>query len=429
MQLATPRSPIDFTPFDLRLNAPDGGPVAVAVSGGGDSLGLMLAAKAWADRAGRPLLALTVDHALQAAGADWARFVGDRARRLGIAHRTLVWRGDKPVSGVPAAARAARHALLADAARAAGARVILMGHTADDADEAAAMRAAGARVPTPRAWSPSPAWPEGRGVFLLRPLLPVRRAALRAWLAALGETWIEDPANDDPGFLRARIRRRLAAGVEPGQAPAEGPSAACVALDLVKTGPAGDLEVPRAMLSPPGARRLVAALCVCAGGGSRVPRGAALDRLLARLRSNETFTAVLAGARVAAQPEWVRFCREPGELRRRDLGHAPLQPGENVFDGRFVLAIDAPGWSVRPLRGLAARLPAAERRRLADLPAEARGALPLAIRPDQAPTCPVLAQDGPIRVSCLTRTRLFAALGAIPDEASIWRVAKSQPNA
>ena len=145
--------------FDRWLNGPAAAPLAVALSGGGDSLALLHLARAWADHAGRRLVALSVDHGLQPASQGWSRFAAERAARLGVPHRILTWLGEKPARGLPAAARAARHALLADAARAVGARVVLMGHTADDLLEAETMRAAGASAPSPRAWSPSPAWP------------------------------------------------------------------------------------------------------------------------------------------------------------------------------------------------------------------------------------------------------------------------------
>src|SRR5205814_800845 len=146
---------------------------------------------------------------------DWSRFAAAAAAKLGVAHRALVWRGDKPATGLPAAARAARHALLAAAARREGAAVILRGHTADDLMEAELMRRAGSSAPSPRVWAPSPAWPEGRGVFLLRPLLGHRRADLRELLTGLGERWIEDPANDDPRFARPLARRQLAGAAPP----------------------------------------------------------------------------------------------------------------------------------------------------------------------------------------------------------------------
>ena len=189
--------------LDRRLQARHPRPIAVALSGGGDSLALLLATAAWAERAGRELLVLTVDHGLRAESADWTRTCAATAQRLGLAFRALAWTGAKPASGLPAAARLARHRLLADAARQARARVILMGHTASDIREAVAMRAAGSTTPDPREWSPSPVWPQGRGLFLLRPMLGLGRAEIRDWLTARGETWIDDPANADPAYARA----------------------------------------------------------------------------------------------------------------------------------------------------------------------------------------------------------------------------------
>ena len=170
-----------------RLEHRSTSPVVIAFSGGGDSLALLLEAKHWSDKFGRRLIALTVDHGLQPAAAEWAAWSSALALRLGVDHQTLVWRGAKPTSGLLNAARLGLgHRLIANAARQAGARVILMGHTADDCLEAAIMREQGVRVSTPRLWSPSPVWPEGRGLFIMRPLLRERRAAIRAMLQGAG---------------------------------------------------------------------------------------------------------------------------------------------------------------------------------------------------------------------------------------------------
>src|ERR1700761_3318119 len=186
-----------------RLDAASRAPVAVAFSGGGDSHALLLAARAFADRCGRPLLALHVDHGLQPASAAWAEDAERTAGRLGAGFVRLCWTGDKPHAGAPAAARAARHRLIADAARRAGAPVVLVGHTLDDQLENALMRGAGMGIGAPAEWSPSPVWPEGRGLFLCRPLLTLRRADLRPWLADEGLAWLDDPANDDLRHPRA----------------------------------------------------------------------------------------------------------------------------------------------------------------------------------------------------------------------------------
>ncbi|MDB5422627.1 MAG: ATPase of the PP-loop superfamily implicated in cell cycle control, partial [Phenylobacterium sp.] len=211
--------------LDGRLRPDSRRPIALALSGGGDSLALSLASAAWARRVGRDLIVLTVDHGLQSESGAWTETCAATAARLGLPFQALAWTGDKPAAGLSAAARAARHGLLADTARAAGASVILLGHTADDIFEARLMRARGASTPEPREWSPSPVWPQGRGVFLLRPLIGVRRAQIRGWLTARGEAWIEDPANRSDLSARAQARRDIARGATPlGPRPESAPT-------------------------------------------------------------------------------------------------------------------------------------------------------------------------------------------------------------
>ena len=425
---AAPTTPAPPPAFDRWLNGPAGAPLAVALSGGGDSLALLHLAKAWADRAGRRLIALTVDHGLQAASRDWSRFTAARAARLGVAHQVLPWLGEKPALGLPAAARAARHALLADAARFAGAHLVLMGHTADDLMEAETMRAAGASAPSPRVWSPSPAWPEGRGVFLLRPLLSHRRAELRALLVDAGETWIEDPANDDPRFARTLARRRLTRSIAPAPLAVEARTR-WPGLDAIREGIGGELTAPRAALletDPAEARAVIGAMALCAAGTTRPPAAASLDRIAERLRRGELFTSSLAGARIEAAGEDVLFCREAGERARWGLQPAPLPAGECVFDGRFELCAAGDGYLVDGLRGRAARLAPKVRARLPGVPPAARGALPAVIAPDGEVTCPALDGAGPATARALTRQRLCATLGDVKSEAALWRVAETR---
>jgi tRNA(Ile)-lysidine synthase len=305
-------------------------PVCVAVSGGGDSMALMTLACDWAKARGRKVLALSVDHGLQAEGAAWSRFALEAAAGLGARTRLLTWEGGKPTTGLPAAARAARHALLAEAAREAGAGVILLAHTADDIAEAAVMRAEGSNLGDLRDWSPSPAWPEGRDVFLLRPLLGARRAELRAFLRGRGLGWIEDPANADTKYARSRARAALAsakAAVIPESAQrlsgtqqarlqrtafidgaiagsrtsrrAEARQLSGMTALLGDTDEnGGGLVIHRAALAaaPPGAaRRFLSAALLSAAGTARPPRRERLDALLARLRGVQSVATTLAG--------------------------------------------------------------------------------------------------------------------------------------
>jgi len=361
-----------------RLDPGAPGPLAVAFSGGGDSLALLLAARAWTEECGRPLLALHVDHRLQPQSAAWAAQAQAMARRLGVPFQSLSWQGEKPASGLPAAARAARHRLVAEAARVAGAQAVLLGHTLDDQLENAVMRGAGAPVGALVEWNASPAWPEGRGLFHCRPLLAVRRAALRGWLAREGLDWIEDPANADLRFARARARQQVGQGVCAERiAPAADIAILAQACEVT---PWGAVEIERDRLrAAPGAEalRLLQVALACASGAQSLARPDRARGLLERLRGPETFIAALGGARVMAAAG-VRLTRESGEAARGGLEPLDLRVGEAaVWDGRWEVGAGAPGLRVQALAGLAARLAPADAATLAGVPASDRPSLPV----------------------------------------------------
>jgi len=185
----------------------DGDGLALAVSGGADSLALLHAMRALAVRRSWWLAVLTVDHGLRPGSAADAAFVVDHAKALGLAVRLLTLtpadlephRGDGPEG----AARAARYGALWPAADELGCAWLATGHTLDDQAETVLLqllRGAG---------------PEGlagmavRAGRLLRPLLTVRRAETRACCSAVGLEWREDPTNSAEVPLRNQVRQRL----------------------------------------------------------------------------------------------------------------------------------------------------------------------------------------------------------------------------
>jgi len=182
--------------------------IVVAVSGGSDSTALLFRTKEKVSPTTR-LVAVTVDHALRPESADEAAGVAALCARHGIEHRIVRWQGDKPATGIQAAARLARYALLADAATDLGGRLVLTGHTADDQAETISMRMQ--RSEGLGLAGIAPATLYQRTVWFARPQLHERRAALRAWLHDRGIGWIDDPSNENETFERVRVRRELSA--------------------------------------------------------------------------------------------------------------------------------------------------------------------------------------------------------------------------
>jgi tRNA(Ile)-lysidine synthase len=180
--------------------------IVLAVSGGPDSIALMWLAARWRRTLARGprLIAVTVDHGLRAEAKAEARDVKRLARALDLPHRTMRWTGAKPKTGLPAAARAARYRLLAQAARASGATHILTAHTRDDQAETLLMRLLrGSGIAGLAAMARQS---ERDGVLLARPFLHVSKSQLVATLKKAKLGFADDPTNRDPSFTRPRLR-------------------------------------------------------------------------------------------------------------------------------------------------------------------------------------------------------------------------------
>jgi tRNA(Ile)-lysidine synthase len=168
----------------------DDEPLAIAVSGGADSLALLrLAHRVFGDR----VRALTVDHGLRPAAAAEAALVADYAAALDVPHVTLRWDGPYPAANLQAAAREARYTLMGDWCSTQGVGWLATAHHADDQAEIRARR------------------PLCAGVEVLRPLLGATKADLAAIVAAAGWIAVDDPSNRAARFDRTHARTLLAA--------------------------------------------------------------------------------------------------------------------------------------------------------------------------------------------------------------------------
>jgi tRNA(Ile)-lysidine synthase len=294
---------------DLDALAPNDGPVGVAVSGGPDSLALLLLAAA--ARPGR-IEAATVDHGLRPESAGEAAMVADICRQLGLPHRTLLadW-PEPPAANVQAAARAMRYRLLNEWAIDRHLDVVATAHHADDQAETLLMRllrGAGASglggTRARRALSEQ--------VVLVRPLLGWRKVELAALATTAGLEAVDDPSNRDPKHDRSRIRQFLAEAdwADPARLAASASALrdADEALDwalaplinsrIKRDGEAlliEPFELPRELK-----RRLL--LAAFAELGAQPPRGPDLMRAMDAMEAGETTT--LSGLKLTGGERW-----------------------------------------------------------------------------------------------------------------------------
>lgn len=185
-------------PFECRPR------LAVAVSGGPDSMALARLARDWARARDGTLLALLVDHRLRPESAAECAKVAEWLHGRGMASRILTWPGDRPLTGIQAAARGARYALLEAACRDQRILHLLVAHHFADQAETVALRAA--RGSGGAGLAGMAAVREVRGLRLLRPLLAVPKARLVATLERERWPWLVDPSNVEPRFARVRLR-------------------------------------------------------------------------------------------------------------------------------------------------------------------------------------------------------------------------------
>ncbi|TAL28228.1 MAG: tRNA lysidine(34) synthetase TilS [Alphaproteobacteria bacterium] len=188
----------------LGLDTP-GTKIAVAVSGGGDSLALTLLMQQWVEKRGGRMLALTVDHGLRPDSAAEAAGLHALLEKRGIRHDVLKWVGEKPHTHIQERAREARYALLLAACRREGFPTLALAHNLEDQVETFWMRLSkGSGLDGLAAMAPSRVVD---GVNIVRPVLSFSRADLREVCRDFGVEWAEDPSNRNEQFLRVKLRQ------------------------------------------------------------------------------------------------------------------------------------------------------------------------------------------------------------------------------
>ena len=328
--------------------------IGLAVSGGADSLALLLLAHRWAAKCTpQPRLQVySVDHGLRAEAPDEVAMVLDVAKQLGIAARGLAWTGIKPRSGLQEAARRARYGLMGAAMAEDGVGVLLTAHHREDQAETVLMRMAhGSGIEGLKGMARSA---DVEGVRVVRPLLDVDPKALQEIVSAAGLTPAFDPSNDDEHYERVRWRKALpklaslgldaaAIGVF-AERMAEADAAIVQVANEYFTeivvldgfGAARIDIVPFVSLSPAIAVRVLGRVLNIVGGRQKPRALGQVERLAAMIADGALpKSATLMGCIVRFKDDAIAVAREPGRSVPAD---AILLPNAQlVWDERFLI--------------------------------------------------------------------------------------------
>jgi tRNA(Ile)-lysidine synthase len=329
--------------------------IGLAISGGPDSLALMLLAQRWAASLDQPpaLFVYSLDHRLRPEAADEVAMVLAAAARLGLPARGLAWNGVKPETGLAEAARQARYRLIGQAMQADGADMLLTAHHRADQAETVLMRLAhcsgieGLKAMTPLS--------QVEGISIFRPLLDVEPASLAALVAEAGLIAAQDPSNHDPAYERVRWRKLLPVLAEEGldsaalsrfaSRMAEADLALAQMADaafaeLVTLDGFGAASLPNAALralSPAIGRRVLGRILNIVGGRQKPRALGQVERLYDQIAENGLpRAATLLGAVIRLKGDLLSISREPGRALPQEQ---PLPPGSQlIWDERFRIA-------------------------------------------------------------------------------------------
>lgn len=339
-----------------------GGRIAVALSGGADSMALTLLAADWARGNNTEIVALTVDHGLRAESAEEAQTVNAWMRERNISHHILTPTHTDSSNNLQEAARAWRYDALAEYCREHGILHCLVAHTAGDNRET--VLHARERGDTADGESGMASVRTHQGVRFLRPLLTMERTDLEQLLRTKNATWVNDPSNDNTRFARVRNRQRLndepafAAALDAEIAAARearttrDAALASAAIACVKLSPLGYAEINLEQwcaLEPTLASQLLADVIRTVDGSAHRPRGADTLRLVQALQTPDMTRRTLQHCEITRTQTTIRIAREPARAQ------APVTltgSGTMLWDGRFRVSFDVPKGEPLTLRAL-----------------------------------------------------------------------------
>lgn len=383
--------------------------ILVAISGGSDSTGLLLALCQIQAETGRERLqlsAVTVDHALRAESAYEAERVAKLCAELSVPHMIRRWEGAKPASGISEASRLARYRLIAEVFRQTRADFVVTGHTLGDQRETVAMRAArnGGSEAVGLSGMADAVLYEGQ-CWVMRPFLHCERQAIRDYVLSRAQTWLDDPSNENVRFERVRVRNSLSRSPSPidfelslkRQVLAR--KTAAFLADRAQILHAALARIANEDVDPdrPEFRHGLAALIATLGGRAFFPAAGSMERVLEFLRESDTGRMTVGRVLLDRRRDALYLLREQRNLPQLLVGSQKTA----VWDDRFAVKNGSPvsvlvkagsaGDAARLVGPFATAPSSVLKQAVAGLPQIAAAEVGVALQPDAVSIAPRLA--------------------------------------
>jgi len=326
--------------------------LAIAVSGGGDSMALSLLTACWAKQRNVSVTALTVDHQLRSEAKAEARQVGGWMKSIGLPHQILLWTGGEKMrclaKSPQSSARDARLNLMTDWCRSNNTKHLLLGHAADDQIETFLINLSrGSGIDGLSAISSTSL---RNSIHLLRPLLSIPRSRLKKTCFVHKQLWISDPSNLDSAFTRIRFRQSQAMLESEGLTQNRLLNTVChlsrakAALDYYvrstlkatcRISSCGTLEVDiKSLIEAPAeiALRCISRMLITVSGQVYGPRFERLRRAYDKFCSGDWRGQTLHGCRIERRRDALVIYREVGAIEHRCV----IEANQTVlWDNRF----------------------------------------------------------------------------------------------
>lgn len=337
--------------------------IALAVSGGSDSIALLYLISDWVKLTKIRLVVFSVDHDLRESSANDVEFVRSEALKLGLEFHDLKWVHQEVKTGVQEKARQARYQLMTDKCKQLGITCLMTAHHADDLLENYLMRKQKKASALGLSFADNYFFND---IEIIRPLLKYHKADLLNYLKVNNIKWIEDESNKSDYYERNRVRKEIeASGTEKKydlyiEMLQVNEQATKVNNELVKS-IAEVVEIYQqgfAIINLNQFGQLISDIQIyiinyittIIGGNSDMPRYRSIGKLLEKIRSGDKITRSIHGCIIKNANQNLLIFREVSDIKMVTTLSESKVLWDNRFQIQYERKVDLKQYSVEKLK-------------------------------------------------------------------------------